>query len=380
MEDLGIDQKFIEPKAERKLEQVAGSYTYFAEGDVLLAKITPCFENGKLGIAKGLINGVGFGSSEYIVFRPNEKLSNEFLYYFLLQSSFRAEGTKTMSGAVGHKRVSKEFIERCEIPLPPLLEQQRIVAILDEAFAGLATATANAEKNLKNARVLFESYLSSVLDAKGEDWRRTCIQDVCDSIVDCPNRTAPKLDNPSPYKMVRTTNVRGGRITLENVNYVSEETYRRWTRRQVPQRGDVLLTREAPLGEVGMLCTDDKVFLGQRLVSYRADPKKLDSHFLLFALQSLDLRRQINAFGSGATVQHMRVPDSKALMMNVPPLAKQKQIAADLNRLLDASNSLAANYEHKLEQLAQLKQSILVTAFSGNLNSLTSNEVCEAAE
>jgi type I restriction enzyme S subunit len=79
MEDLGIDQKFLEPNVERKLSQVAGSYTYFADGDVLLAKITPCFENGKLGIAKGLMNGIGFGSSEYIVFRPNDELSNEYL-------------------------------------------------------------------------------------------------------------------------------------------------------------------------------------------------------------------------------------------------------------------------------------------------------------
>jgi type I restriction enzyme S subunit len=112
MEDLGVDEKFLGPKSERKLGQVAVSYTYFADGDVLLAKITPCFENGKLGIAKGLTNGIGFGSSEYIVFRPSADLSNEYLYYFFLQDSFRADGIKTMSGAVGHKRVAKEFIER----------------------------------------------------------------------------------------------------------------------------------------------------------------------------------------------------------------------------------------------------------------------------
>ena len=70
MEDLGIGQKTLIPTQVRPLAEVVGSYTYFADGDVLLAKITPCFENGKLGIAEGLSNGVGFGSSEYIVFRP----------------------------------------------------------------------------------------------------------------------------------------------------------------------------------------------------------------------------------------------------------------------------------------------------------------------
>ena len=77
MEDLGINQKYLNPKKQRTLEDVAGSYTYFAEGDVLLAKITPCFENGKLGIAKNLTNGIGFGSSEYIIFFQENGLSKK---------------------------------------------------------------------------------------------------------------------------------------------------------------------------------------------------------------------------------------------------------------------------------------------------------------
>ncbi len=119
MEYLGIDQKTLIPILEKPFVEVAGSYTYFAEGDVLLAKITPCFENGKLGIAASLTNGIGFGSSEYIVFRPDKTLDKEWLYYFLSQESFRTEGAGRMSGAVGHKRVSKEFIESYPIPVPP---------------------------------------------------------------------------------------------------------------------------------------------------------------------------------------------------------------------------------------------------------------------
>ncbi len=137
MEDLGIEQKVLTPRQVKPLADVTGSYTYFAENDVLLAKITPCFENGKLGIAAGLENGIGFGSSEYIVFRPSPALDKNWLYYFLSRQSFRNEGAARMSGAVGHKRVSKEFIEAYPIPIPPLPEQKRIVAILDEAFEGI---------------------------------------------------------------------------------------------------------------------------------------------------------------------------------------------------------------------------------------------------
>lgn len=131
MEDLGINQKYLNAEKSRTLIDVVGSYTYFAEGDVLLAKITPCFENGKLGIAKGLINGIGFGSSEYIVFRTSQDLFNEYLYYFLSRKQFIEEGAARMSGAVGHKRVSKEFIEEYKISYPSISSQKTIVRKID---------------------------------------------------------------------------------------------------------------------------------------------------------------------------------------------------------------------------------------------------------
>ena len=85
------------------------------------------------------------------------------------------------------------------------------------------------------------------------DWPEVEISEVCELMVDCVNRTAPLSDVPTPYKMIRTTNVKDGWVLLEEVRCVSEEVYAKWTRRQVPRRGDVILTREAPLGEVGLL-------------------------------------------------------------------------------------------------------------------------------
>ena len=143
MEALGINQKFSMPNQIRTLESVSGSYTYFAENDVLLAKITPCFENGKLGIARNLVNEIGFGSSEYIVFRPTNNVNNEWLYYFLNRESFRIEGAKNMSGAVGHKRVTKEFIENSMLPVPSLEEQKKLV----EAIANIHQETEKLKRN-----------------------------------------------------------------------------------------------------------------------------------------------------------------------------------------------------------------------------------------
>jgi type I restriction enzyme, S subunit len=178
MEDLGIDCKYLMPKQTRLLADVVGSYTYFADGDVLLAKITPCFENGKLGIATDLVNGIGFGSSEYFVFRPNSTLTNEWLYYFLSRETFRNQGAERMSGAVGQKRVEKEFIETYPIPIPPVPDQQRIVRILDEVFDGLTSARTNIEKNLQNVRALFESHLKSVFSDRAVAWPKRKLGDI----------------------------------------------------------------------------------------------------------------------------------------------------------------------------------------------------------
>jgi type I restriction enzyme S subunit len=171
MEALGIQRKEIGATVNRTLSEVQGSYTYFANGDVLLAKITPCFENGKLGIASGLTNGVGFGSSEYIVLRPSACLTANFLYYFLLRDSFRETGARNMTGTAGQKRVTKTYVESSGIPTPPLKEQERIVAVLDEAFEGIDRAEANAVKNKQNAQSLFAGFLQSRFSEVWKDSR-----------------------------------------------------------------------------------------------------------------------------------------------------------------------------------------------------------------
>ncbi|MEY4568855.1 MAG: hypothetical protein RLZZ398_294 [Verrucomicrobiota bacterium] len=297
------------------------------------------------------------GADGVKILPPRDFLYPKFFFYQLQAAEF------TSLGYARHYRLLKEL----EIKYPPLPEQRRIVGILDEAFAGLATAKANAEKNLQNARALFESHLQSVFSQRGKGWVEKRIEEWCYSVMDCVNKTAPVVEEPTPFKMIRTTNVRNGRVDVSTVRFVTEETYKIWTRRQIPQKGDVILTREAPMGEVGMLLTDDKVFLGQRLVSYRADTAKLDNHFLLFALQSGDLQGQIHAKASGSTVQHMRVPDTKSLLLAAPPLAKQREVVAQLSSLREETQRLSAIYQQKLAALEALKKSLLHQAFSGEL-------------
>lgn len=184
-------------------------------------------------------------------------------------------------------------------------------------------------------------------------WPVRPISELCLHAVDCVNRTAPVVDEETPYKMIRTTNVKGGFVDTTNVRYVNLETYERWTRRLLPERGDVFLTREAPLGDVGRLTSDDQVFLGQRLFHYRADPKVLDSGFLAYVLQSPQVQGWIRGAGMGATVEHARVGDFHKIPIPVPPLEVQRK----LGDILSAYDDLIETNRRRialLEEAARL--------------------------
>ena len=368
MEDLGIDQKFLIPTQTRALSEVAGSYTYFADGDVLLAKITPCFENGKLGIAANLTNGIGFGSSEYIVFRPDTSVDKEWLYYFLSRETFRMEGAARMSGAVGHKRVSKEFIETYPIPVPSLPEQRRIVAILDQAFDGISTAKSNAEKNLQNAHALFESQLQSIFTQNVKGWIKNekPLSDMCELIVDCEHKTAPTQESGIPS--IRTPNIGKGKLLLEGVYRVSEKTYLDWTRRAEPRPGDLILAREAPAGNVAVIPEGLKVCLGQRTVLIRPIRKVFEPDFLALMLLQPRMQEKLLAHSRGATVQHVNMKDIRALNVgSIPPLSVQRNFVSVVSKVSQSSEHLASLYQRKLAALEELKQSLLHQAFSGAL-------------
>lgn len=365
MENLGIDQKDLVLTQTRALSEVAGSYTYFADGDVLLAKITPCFENGKLGIADGLVNGIGFGSSEYIVFRPNASLTKEWLYYFLSRESFRVEGAARMTGAVGHKRVPKDFIEAHSIPIPPLPEQHRIVAILDEAFDGIAAAKANAERNLDSARALFESHLQSVFSADGNNWTNTVIGK-CIRFIDYRGKTPVKTS--SGLKLITAKNVRMGYIKNSPEEFVAPESYDKWMTRGIPKFGDVLFTTEAPLANVAQLDTDEKVVFAQRIIVMQTDVAILDSTFLKYMLLSAPVQQRIHEKGTGATVQGIKASLLKLIEISFPAsVEEQRRIVAQLDVLREETQRLEAVYQQKLTALEDLKKSLLQQAFTGQL-------------
>lgn len=177
------------------------------------------------------------------------------------------------------------------------------------------------------------------------------LEDLCDLIVDCPHSTPEWTD--SGVVVLRNQYIRGGRLDLSNPSYTTEEGYLARIKRAIPLAGDLVLTREAPMGEVCQIPEGLKCCLGQRMVLLRPAPEKVDSEFLLFSLQSPYLQHQINwSEGTGTTVSNIRLPDLRAFKVPVPSLRVQKTIAGIL-KALDDKIELNRQINATLESMAQ---------------------------
>jgi type I restriction enzyme S subunit len=338
MNDLGIGQKYFDASETRPLCEVGGAYTYFADGDVLLAKITPCFENGKLGIARGLTNGVGFGSSEFTVIRPGHDLLAEYLYYFLDQDELRQRGAKAMTGAVGHKRVPQEFVEALEIPLPPLVEQRRIVAVLDEALTPISSATANAEKNISNAREL--ARVTLLAKTQSLSTGRRPLKEIC--IVDWGNTNLTKsayVDNG----LALAVSAAGcdGRI-----GHAEHEA-------GVP----VLSAIGARCGR--MFFPDEPFTAIKNTITLTPRGGQTNGKFLFYLLESVDLPQRGSAqpFIAKGDINQFEVP--------VPKLEDQELLVQEMDAVFERCAELERLAKAKQALLAELKQSVLYSAFAG---------------
>ena len=362
MEDLGIGVKYLQPHRTRPLAEVNGSYTYFADGDVLLAKITPCFENGKLGVARGLMNGVGFGSSEYIVLRPAPTLDAEFLYYYLARPAFLEEGAGTMTGAVGHKPVPKELAESYPVPLPPLAEQRRIVAILDEAFEGIATAKANVEKSLQSTRELFTERLHAAFSQRDPGIADASLSEVCD--------ITSKLVDPREVEFADLPHVGAGNIESRTGALIDVMTARQEqliSGKFLFDETTVLYSKIRPYlmkvarPDFAGLCSADIYPLTPR-------PGLMSRDYLYHLLLSPAFTEFAIKGSARAGMPKVNREHLFAYRLALPSCDQQQRVTANLDEIDAQTRRLESIYNAKLAALDELKRSLLHQAFSGGLS------------
>lgn len=278
-----------------------------------------------------------------IRFDKKQIIPNWFLYY-TLSNEYQSEIQKQVTGAT-RQRISRKNLGLVSIPVAPLLEQQRIVSILDEAFIAIATAKANAEQNLKNARELFESYLQGVFENKGDDWEEQRLES-CFKLKSGNNLTSKNMSEDGIYPVFGGNGIAGlhNDFNLSGSNVI--------------------------IGRVGALCGNvrhivDKIWLTDnafKIVDFKFD---FDHVFLTHLLNYKNLR----GFARQAAQPVISNSSLKDVVLRFPKSIKAQQtIAQKIDSLSIEIQKLESNYQNKLEDLEELKKSVLQKAFSGELN------------
>ena len=336
-------------------ESIGSTKQVVQPGDVLLSKIVPHIRRAWVVPPRNSHRQIASG--EWIVFR-NDEIHGPYFRQLLVSDTFNSQFMQTVAGVGGSLlRARPAHVAKIEVPLPPLDEQRRIAAILDGADE-LRTKRREAIAHL-------DALAQSIYDDMfGEqNFQPALLLENCEIIVDCVNKTAPVVDHATPFKMIRTTNVRNGQVNLDETRFVTEEVFNKWNSRARPRRGDVILTREAPMGEAGILQSDEKVFLGQRTILYRPYPSRLTAEFLLHSFRSDLMQREFTKYGSGSTVKHLSVPYCRDLAIPTPPIAMQRLFASRIA----AVERLKDRHRSQLAELDSLFASLQHRAFKGEL-------------
>jgi len=354
---------------------------------------------------------------------PPDFLSNKYLYHVL----FFRKGElldKRIGGA--QPNISQTILREVQFPLPPLPEQLRIVAKIEELFSDLDAGITSLRKAKEQLKTYRQSVLKWAFEGKlTEDWRekikpeparifinkiskfrnewviaegkngnsearrilakiaklnnskqrptgsfpdgweqRTLLE-YCLVVVDCHNKTAPYTHGG--IHLIRTTDIRDGKLFLEQTRFVSKNTYEYWARRCPPSAGDVLLTREAPMGEAAIVPDNVVVCMGQRMMLLRPVSELSNPKYLLYALYSPLIKQQIDKKAMGTGVQHLRVGDVETILIPVPSEEEQSAIVSEIESRLSVADNLEKTIETSITQAAALRQSILKRAFEGKL-------------
>ena len=348
--------------------QVAKGYTPFQDNDVLFAKITPCMENGKVSIARGLRNGLGFGSTEFHVIRPSSELLSEWVFAFVRQPSFRTAAKANFTGSAGQQRVPTDFLRRISIPVPPLTEQERIVKLLDEA------------DELRKLRTQADRRTATLIPALFHEMFGDPVQNP----MHWPVR--PVSSFVSELQGGRNVNPAGadeaaGRYRVLKISAVTWGDFRPRESKPVPaayeppdihfvRPGDLLFSRANTTELVGatsyVFTTPANLLLPDKLWRFVwKHPLTVEPLFVWWLLQDKAIRTELGnrATGTGGSMKNISKPKLMTLGVPVPPLPLQRAFAARVAEIRELESGQAASRQ----RLDALFQSMLYRAFQGEL-------------
>ncbi len=295
---------------------------------------------------------------------PNlEVLDRLWFYNYLLSDEFQ-NPLLNVADRSAQAGFSKDDICNFPVPVPPLPEQQRIVGILDEAFEGIARAKTNAEKNLHNARALFESHLQSVFTRRPDE---VPLLELASEITDGDHSPPPKASSGVPFITISDIVKRTREIDFSDTFTVPTEYFWSLKPNKKPRVGDILYTVTGATLGIPVLVKEQRDFCFQRHIGLVRPKPDTDSAWLTYALLSPQVFRQATSGSTGAAQKTVSLSVLRGLKVPKLALPQQKRIAAQLDSIAEETQRLESIYQHKLAALDELKKSLLHQAFSGEL-------------
>ena len=295
------------------------------------------------------------------VLRPHRSVVlDNWLIHFLVHSDL----SEFVSGLTVPK-LNQGSLREIHLPVPPLPEQHRIVTLLDEAFDGIATAKANAEKNLQNARAIFESFLTTVYSARNKGWIDTPLHMLCRRITVGHVGSMANLYKPTGIPFLRSQNIRPFFVSMENMVFIDYEFHTALEKSSL-KSGDLAIVRTGYPGTAAVIPDSLGVANCSDLVIVRPGPE-IDAHFLAAFFNSSFGKNMVSGKIVGAAQKHFNVGAAKDVLLHLPPLVEQRLIVNEIDKLREETLRLESIYQRKLAALDELKKSLLHRAFTGHL-------------
>jgi type I restriction enzyme, S subunit len=307
-------------------------------------------------------------STGYFVLRPKLGIDHRFMFYWLFSEGFMGQMEILQKGA-SYPAVTDAEVRAQSIPFPPLPEQQRIVTILDEAFDGIATAKANAEKNLQNARALFESHLQSVFTQRGEGWVEVDLGEVCQNLHQGLNTAGEKVKfYETGYPIIQTRNIDDGVVDLDNkIKMMCEEDWLRYKDKYRPKVGDVFFTNIGTIGKTAIVKVARDYLIHWNIFKLRPYQEKMTSAYLRYTLEHLTLSGYFKKLQKGGTVDFVTKKMISEALIYLPSTLEQIELVGKLDSLREETQQIESIYQQKLAALDALKKTLLDQAFTGQL-------------
>ena len=400
-------------------EPIDGAETRYAQlyraetDDVIVNKIWA--RNGSVAVVHASLAGT-YGSGEFPMFSPHRaSLDPRWIHWLTKTRGFWEQCDEKSRGTSGQNRIRPERFLEIEIPLPPLPEQRRIVGKIEELAAQIEDALALRSEAETERSVLWSSILQHTLlgansapcegDMAAEEmlasaakryartpisihnnatpnrpafmptgpaplpsgWAWTTLGSVLTHLIDCVNDTPDFSEESTGLLGLKSTNIRPYKLDLNQRWYMTRSDFDRWNRREKPEAGDIILTREAPMGNACILPDGVEVCLTQRLLLLRANVEVIEPDLLLHYLNSSIFQEQVRDQCRGLTTPHIRVQDAPGFLLPLPPKQRQAEIVHDLRDIKTGLDDLKGAQAHLGEELRALLPSILDHAFRGEL-------------